>query len=238
MFMIRKLLLLGWLALCPVPSFAEQTLHERLAAALDQQDKAAAARLTRQAVRDASQLDWDTLYSAAQGAVFAERIADAHFLYQAAQMRARIELAAFPPIDPRGIASLMDDPHLRASAVIDPLMVSHSKDFIDAAKRLDKWQPAYPRNYKPDWFFDVARGTDLRLAVARVKAEHLARLADLSWLLGNEKYLQALRTHQAFLMASDEEQAISKRKSENARAEQFMLDMEKASGREGFMRLR
>lgn len=237
MFMIRKLLL-AWLALLPAWSFAEQTLHERLAAALEQQDKAAAARLTKQAVRDAGKLDWGTLYPAAQGAVFAERIADAHFLYQAAQMRARIELTAFPPIDPRGVASQMDDLHLRASAAIDPLMVTHSKDFIDAAERLDKWQPAYPKNYKPDWFFDVARGMELRLAVARVRAEHLARLEDLSWFLGNVQYLQALRTHQAYLMASDEEQAISKRRAENARAEQFMLDLEKASGREGFMSLR
>lgn len=234
----RSLLLLACLALYPPALLAEEALQELAAGAVARQDKAAAGRLTKQAVRNAGKLEREALYATAQAAVFAERIADAHFLYHAGQMRERAELAAFPPIDPRRVPAMQDGLRQQTAETVDPLMVSHSQTFIEAVKRLQKWQPAYPKNYKPDWLFDVTRGREISAAVEQVKMEHLAVLEDLAWLLGDEKYLQALRAHQAYLLAPEEEQTRSRRKAENAAAEKFMLDLEKASGRQGYMSLR
>ena len=235
MNMIIKLFLLAFLSLCSGVLFAGQTLHERFVTALEQEDGKTMQILLDEAVRDAASTDWVSLFTAAQIARYANRIEDAFFLYHSAQMRSRAEIMAFPPTDSSGAPAMRSALKQQAGQVVNPMTIPHSKEFIVAVKRLGQWRPVFAKDFRPDWQFYADSSMHPAVAMEMTKREHMASLEDLAWFLGNEKYLQALLTSQAYQMVSYEEQENPKRKAENDAAKKLMQDIERESGRQGFI---
>ncbi len=170
------------------------------------------------------------LFVASTVAMGNERLADAGFLFYAAQLRARFDLARYPPKGTGGNspAALLGALNQQIGEAVNPAIMRDPVAFEKAVKRVAAYAPATPADYSPGWEFattDPAAATKLFTEQA---AEFARTMGGIATLLSDPQYFAAFKTLQDFNFNPDPKGL----KAKNA-AEAKMLAIEKKRGIEG-----
>jgi len=207
---------------------AEKDLYEKLA---EGPDKAKALETVLKAPDQFSAL---ILYLGAEVALKEKRLEDSAFLLYAARLRTQFDKECFPPKGTGG-----DSPFVAYAALsqqigsdIIPAVMSEPKVFAKAIERVKKWNPKAQKESDPGYEFTERKSEkDAHEAAKPSRTEYLSRLGDLSTLLNDTEYFEAIRVVQAYNLAIDDKRRPTKEESE--KATETMKRIEKDKGLKG-----
>ena len=93
------------------------------------------------------------LFVASAAAMQSRHLEDAAFLFFAAQLRARSDLARFPPTAKGGDspAVLLGALSQQVGSVVNPAILREPKSFANVISRISAWSLATPPSYDPTW---------------------------------------------------------------------------------------
>lgn len=167
---------------------------------------------------------------------FDSQDSDAAFLFQAAQLRARLDLKRSAPVGTGG-----DGPGVAMGAlsqslggVINPAIMRHPAAYAAVVKRLESWDPYAEAPYVPGWrYAKTLPEKEARALGAQYKAEYLSAARGMSVLLDDPAYFQAFLVVQQFNFSSEEERRKPALLEKRKQAEQRLREIEEKRGIEG-----
>jgi len=175
------------------------------------------------------------LFIASAAAMRSNRLQDAAFLFYAAQLRARFDLARFPPTETGGDSPgvLLAALSQTIGAAINPAIMREPKSFADVVARVSAWSPATPFSYDPSWKYSAIDAKAGKRKFDEQRAGFVKQFGGLATLLNDAQYFAAFKTLQDYNFATPAEKQDAKRiKAKNA-AEATMLAIEKKRNIEG-----
>ena len=145
------------------------------------------------------------LFMAAAGAQGSQRVEDAAFLFYAGQLRARLDLARFPPKGAGG-----DSPAVAIGALssqigqaINPAIMREPKSFKNVVEKVAAWMPTTPADYDPGWEFTSKTSEATAMEEFNARREDLvSHFRGLSTLLNDPEYFTAFKTLQDYNLGS------------------------------------
>jgi hypothetical protein len=164
------------------------------------------------------------------------RVQDAAFLFYAAQMRRRLDIAHFPPKESGG-----DSPDVALMALsqqigqaVNPAIMRQPKDLSAAIERVRAWTPITPKSYDPGWKF-LRRENDAaaQSAFEANRKDFLDHFGPIATLLNRPDYFAAFKIVQDYNFSNFEEMRKPSRIREKDAAEKKMAAIEKDLGIEG-----
>ena len=142
------------------------------------------------------QADAVTLYRAAAEQYAQGRLDDAGYYFYLAQLRARVDLAAYPAMGKGG-----DDPavalaaiRLQLGAVLNPAFFGDRELFARIVARLEKWTPTFDPKYDPGWEYrQPVTKSHFDAAVVKVRPEWLAPAQEICALMSDDEYYRLFK---------------------------------------------
>ena len=185
-------------------------------------------------VQHATEAPAPHLFIASASAMSSDKLEDAAFLFYIAQMRARYDLARFPPKERKGgnmpgvaLAAMSQ----QIGAVVNPSVMREPKTFAKAIARVQAWAPQTPAQYNPGWDYNTPNPDAGKKMLDAQRAAFNKQFGALSTLLSDPQYFAAFKVVQQYNLdgsPSDEDRIKAK-----SAAEAAMLAIEKKKDIEG-----
>src|SRR4051812_25721125 len=175
------------------------------------------------------------MFIASAAALQSNRLQDAGYLYYAAQLRARYDLARFPPVDkgPESPGAVLSALSHQIGGAVNPAVMREPKTFSDVIARVSKWTPVTAAGYNPTWKYTT---TDAATAKKVFDGQHdsfIKQLGGLSTLLNDPQYYAAFKVMQDFNLATKQPDAAQVKARDAAAA--TMMSIEKKRDIEGLV---
>jgi hypothetical protein len=141
------------------------------------------------------------LYMASGVALREKRLEDAGFLYFAAEIRSRFDMAAFAAKGTGGNSpgALLAALHQTVGGTISPAVTAEPKIFARVLRRVKTWNPKIPEGYFPGWEFTAAKTEkEAREAIRDGRNTFERDQNNLCTLLQDDLYFAAFKTVQAY----------------------------------------
>ncbi|MGZ4807819.1 MAG: hypothetical protein ACXV7D_00695, partial [Thermoanaerobaculia bacterium] len=173
------------------------------------------------------------LFLASAAAMQTGALQNAAFLFYAAQLRTRFDLARYPPKGTGGDSPGVALGALREQigAAINPAIMREPKAFAAVVERVSAWSPATPAAYNPSWEYTAVDEKAGKKELDERRASFVKQFGALSTLLNDAQYFAAFKTLQDFNLGGQPHDAAHVKAKEAAEA--TMLSIEKKRNIEG-----
>lgn len=175
------------------------------------------------------------LFIASMAALANDRLEDAAFLFYAGQLRARFDMARYPPKQSgsESPAVLLGALNQQIGGAVNPAIMREPKAMAAAVKRIEAFKPATPKGYDPGWPHATANAAAGAAQFAENHASFLRQIGGMSTLLSDPEYFAAFKTVQDFNFAPPDQTRDPKRVKAKTAAEAKMKEIEMKKGIEG-----
>jgi hypothetical protein len=135
----------------------------------------------------------ESMFMAAAEMVRKKRLEDAGYFFYVAQLRARIDLDCYEPLEPddggNGPGLAIAAVRMRLGEIINPALMRDRDAFGRAIDRVEKWSPAYSPGYSPGWKFkhEVSEA-EFKAGAQETKSRWLGQMREYNRLLQNDEY--------------------------------------------------
>jgi hypothetical protein len=173
------------------------------------------------------------LFIAAAAAMSSNRLSDAGYLFYAAQLRGRYDVARFPPKGKGGDSPtvLLGAFSQQIGGVVNPAVMRDPKAFAEVVTRVSKWTPVTSGGYSPTWEYTSNEAAAGKKVFDTQHAQFVKQFGGLSTLLNDPQYFAAFKVLQDYNM-SPQKPTPAQEKAKSA-AIDTMMSIEKQKGIEG-----
>jgi len=143
------------------------------------------------------------MFIASAAALSSNRLQDAGYLFYAAQLRGRYDMARFPPKgkgadSPAAILGALSQ---QIGTVVNPAVMREPKTFADVVNRVAKWTPITAGGYSPTWEYTAADPVAGKKVFDTQRAAFIKQVGGLSTLLNDPQYFAAFKVLQDYNMS-------------------------------------
>ena len=176
------------------------------------------------------------LFFGAAAAAQLGRTEEAAFLFYAAQLRARMDAARYPPKGKGGDSPLvaLGAINNQVGIMVNPAIMRQPQKFSAVVERIAVWNPATPKGYEPGWQFTPgASEADARKKFNENRAAFLKQFRGMAKLLNDATYFAAFKTLQEFNFAPPAEQQKPEQVKKKDAAVKTLQSIEQRMGIKG-----
>jgi len=192
------------IALLSISLFADTAQMDKALAGLQAAKSAAdAATHLNYVLAHSQEAPAPHLFIASAAALSSNRLPDAGYLFYAAQLRGRYDIARFPPKGKgaESPAAILGALSSQIGTVVNPAVMREPKTFADVVTRVSKWTPVTTPGYSPTWEYTAPDPAAAKKVFDTQHAAFIKQVGGLSTLLNDPQYFAAFKVLQDYNMS-------------------------------------